>query len=131
MKKASLALAFAIIALSVGLSSCGTVSENAAPQARGEIQDGVYLGVGRSRPPFGTMAVFKKVEVEVSVAGGKIVGVRLVKPQALIEKLAPLDGLVVANGGSEIDGVSGATWSSAAYRAAVNDALTKASGTNR
>jgi len=126
----ALVLTFAL--LPWGFASCGSLaSDGAAPSGPARLMDGVYRGIGRSRPPFGTIAVFRKVEVELRIADGRIVGVRLLRPRMLDEKLAPLGARVVERGSADVDGVSGASWSSAAYRNAVDNALSEAKGEDR
>ncbi len=84
------------------------------------LRDGQYFGIGAGRA--GSIGVMLTVE------GGKITGVRITTstmhyPTKLIAKL-PAE--VIARQGASVDLVSGATFSSRAFIAAVADALARA-----
>ncbi len=83
--------------------------------------DGVYQGTGMGRNG--------EIVLSVTVTDGKIAAVEAVSqnetPRFWSEAVALLDAIVAANS-AEIDGVSGATYSSNGIKAAVNDALGKA-----
>lgn len=88
------------------------------------VSDGTYVGVGRVTPPFGTAAVFRKVTANVTVAGGKILAVTVVKPLAIAEPLAEMAERMISENSADVDVISGATWSSKALAKAVDAALT-------
>ncbi|MGI6149023.1 MAG: FMN-binding protein [Firmicutes bacterium] len=88
------------------------------------LRDGVFTGRGAG---FGGEMV-----VAVTVAGGSITQVDVVShsdtPPIADPALEQLKAAVVANQSAEVDTVSGATYTSAGFRAAVAQALGKASG---
>lgn len=71
------------------------------------------------------------IKVSVSIMGGKITGIEILKHGGGGEKyaqmLTPLLGQIIESQSVEIDAVSGATVSSENLKQAVNDALEKAS----
>jgi uncharacterized protein with FMN-binding domain len=88
---------------------------SAAPYA-----DGTYVGLGSNR--------VGRIKVVVTVQGGRIADVRIVTstmhyPTA---RIAALAGRVIAQQSTQIELVSGATYSASAFRDAVSDALAQA-----
>lgn len=94
----------------------------AAPAAPAAVsyKDGTYTGQGTSRRG--------DVQVSVSVQGGRIASVDITRSttQYPIRDIAALPGEVVQRQSTNIDTVSGATYSSTAFRSAVAQALSKA-----
>lgn len=109
MKKFIVAAAAALLA--VGAAQAATY------------KDGTYTGEGKGRESM--------IQVQVTVAGGKISDVKVVKHgetemiiQAPIDTMLP--EIVKKNGVEGVDSVGGATLSSEGIKAAVKDALSKA-----
>jgi uncharacterized protein with FMN-binding domain len=91
------------------------------------VPDGRYEAAARAKVPFGSIALLPRVKVRVAVEGGRLAGIEMLSPRALAddERFKALGGRVIEAQGTEVDGVSGATFSSAAYLAAVRKALSK------
>jgi uncharacterized protein with FMN-binding domain len=84
------------------------------------LKDGTYNGLGTSRRG--------SVQVSLSVQGGRITSVNVTgaTTEYPIRDIASLPGQVVSRQSPQIDIVSGATYSSLAFRGAVQQALQKA-----
>jgi uncharacterized protein with FMN-binding domain len=93
------------------------------PKDISKVSDGTYVGVGRVTPSFGTAAVFRKVTANVTVTGGRITAVTVVKPLAIAEPLAEMAERMISENSADVDVISGATWSSKALAKAVDAAL--------
>lgn len=83
-------------------------------------KDGTYTGVGQSRRG--------GVQVSLTVQGGRIrsVNITRVSTEYPPSDIAPLPRQVVTRQSAQVDMVSGATYSSMAFRGAVQQALSKA-----
>jgi uncharacterized protein with FMN-binding domain len=83
--------------------------------------DGTYSGTGTSR--------FGNVNVSVNIAGGQISNVQItsVTTSYPASRIASLPGQVVRNQTASVNVVSGATYSSQAFKQAVQQALAQAS----
>lgn len=97
------------------------------------ITDGAYEGAYRIKPPRGETAFLKHVAVRVSVANHDVTAIAITEPGALAgdpdfedyaRRVAETDSL-------DVDGVSGATYSSKAFAKAVENALVGASARGR
>ncbi|MBP3701475.1 MAG: FMN-binding protein, partial [Lachnospiraceae bacterium] len=86
-------------------------------------KDGTYTGVGSS-------AIGGKIEVSVTVSGGKVASVQVVSHNESkdigAKALDALIGQAVSANGYQIDGISGATATTNGFAAAVQDALAQA-----
>ena len=91
---------------------------NPAPSAA--LKDGTYSGVGTSRRG--------NVQVSLSVQSGRISSVNITgaSTEYPTRDIASLPGQVVSRQSAQIDIISGATYSSLAFRGAVQQALQKA-----
>jgi uncharacterized protein with FMN-binding domain len=89
------------------------------------VPDGTYVGVGRVTPPFGTAAMFRTITAKVTVTGGKLAAIEVVRPKSVAEPLAGLPARMIAANSADVDVISGATWSSKALARAVDNALEK------
>lgn len=89
------------------------------------VPDGTYIGVGRVTPPFGTAAVFRTITAKVTVFGGKLAAIEVVKPKAAAEPIADMTVRMIAANSAAVDVITGATWSSKALAKAVDNALEK------
>jgi uncharacterized protein with FMN-binding domain len=89
--------------------------------------DGTYKGSARVAVPQGSFAAFPFAEVEARVAGGRIAELRLLGPSALSQDpdFAAMRARIVAASDIDVDGVSGATFTSAALRLAVAEAAAR------
>lgn len=92
------------------------------------VADGTYEGDYRIDPPRGATAVFKHVAVAVTVSSHALQGIEIIDPRALgdDEDFATYAARVVTAGSLDVDGVSGATYSSKAFAKAVELALSGA-----
>ncbi len=90
----------------------------------GAYANGTYSGTGTSK--------FGNVSVSVTVAAGKITNVQItgVTTSFPESRIASLPALVVANQSGNVNVVTGATYSSTAFRTAVQQALTQARAAN-
>jgi len=86
------------------------------------LKDGSYTGVGTSRRG--------DVQVSLTVQGGRIANVNITgaSTQYPTRFIANLPGQVVSRQSAQIDVVGGATYSSLAFRGAVQQALQRAQG---
>ncbi|MEA5024975.1 Electron transport complex subunit RsxG [bioreactor metagenome] len=118
-KLAAIILCITCLAAIVG---CSAESGAEGDTANG-YKDGIYEGVSPN-------GIHGEIAVTVGVAGGKIADVKVVSHGETegIGSLAveQLPGKIVEAQSTEVDGVSGASVSSAAIKEAVNDALMKA-----
>ncbi|MGB4571850.1 MAG: FMN-binding protein [Rectinemataceae bacterium] len=96
------------------------------PLTASGLPDGNYVGQGAVTPPFGTFAVFRKVEVSIDIADGMITTADFLKPASKDEPFATLTANILRAQGTGIDAVSGGSWTSLATAKAVEDALSKA-----
>ena len=101
-------------------SSTSGSGTSSATQPSASLKDGTYSGVGTSRRG--------NVQVSLSVQSGRISSVNITgaTTEYPTRDLANLPGQVVSRQSSQIDIVSGATYSSLAFRGAVQQALQKA-----
>jgi uncharacterized protein with FMN-binding domain len=88
--------------------------------AAGAYKDGTYTGTGNSRRG--------SVQVSVTIQSGKIASVTIgrVSTEYPVSDIARLPGEVVSRQSAQVDVVSGATFSSIAFRGAVQQALQQA-----
>lgn len=94
--------------------------QTAPSPARPTLKDGTYTGVGNSRRG--------GVQVSVAVQGGRIATVNITRASTAYPRsdIAPLLREVVSRQSAQVDFVSGATYSSMAFGAAVQQALSHA-----
>lgn len=90
--------------------------------AASTLKDGTYTGMGTSRRG--------DVQVSLSVQGGRVANVSITgaSTQYPTRFIANLPGEVVSRQSAQIDVVGGATYSSLAFRGAVQQALQRAQG---
>jgi uncharacterized protein with FMN-binding domain len=107
-------------AVVVGASATST-STSASPAAA--YADGAYSGTGTSR--------FGNVSVSVTISGGKLTNVQITKVTTSFpeSRIASLPAAVVASQSANVNVVSGATYSSQAFKQAVQQALAQAAAT--
>jgi len=100
----------------------GPVASTNAVPAAATYRDGTYQGSGSSRRG--------DVSVAVTVQGGQISNVQITDYTTYypISRIARLPGQVISRQSAQVDFVSGATESSRAFRQAVTNALSHASG---
>jgi uncharacterized protein with FMN-binding domain len=100
--------------------------EIATPSLAG-LPDGSYRGAARVAVPQGAIAAYPYAEVRVDVAGGLMTGIDMIEPAALCgdSGMAALRRRIVAANSVDVDGVSGASFTSAALRLAVAKAVTR------
>jgi uncharacterized protein with FMN-binding domain len=91
-----------------------------APATSSSYKDGTYTGTGTSRRG--------NVSVSLSVQGGRVASVQItrVTTEYPVRDIASLPREVVQRQSAKVDVVSGATYSSLAFRAAVQQALQQA-----
>ncbi|MBV9581206.1 MAG: FMN-binding protein [Chloroflexi bacterium] len=101
-------------------SATSATGTSSATQPSATLKDGTYNGVGTSRRG--------NVQVSLSVQSGRIASVNITgaSTEYPTRDIASLPGQVVSRQSSQIDIVSGATYSSLAFRGAVQQALQKA-----
>ena len=97
------------------------VNKNPLPAEDGYM-DGVYIGTAEG---FGG-----EITVQVTVAGGKIVSIEILEAEdetpSYLKQAEKVTERIIAAQSTEVDVVSGATWSSTGIINAVSEALTKA-----
>jgi uncharacterized protein with FMN-binding domain len=95
-------------------------SSSAALQSAPALKDGTYTGTGTSRRG--------DVQVSLTVQSGRVVGVNITgaTTQYPTRFIANLPGEVVTRQSAQVDVVGGATYSSLAFRGAVQQALQRA-----
>jgi uncharacterized protein with FMN-binding domain len=98
-----------------------TPSSTTAASTSSSYRDGTYSGTGTSR--FGT------VSVSVNVSGGQIANVQITRVTTSypVSRIASLPNAVVKAQSANVNVISGATYSSQAFKQAVQQALTQAS----
>jgi uncharacterized protein with FMN-binding domain len=94
------------------------------------VADGTYEGDYRIDPPRGETAFLKHVAVSVVVSDHQIEAIEITEPGALRDEadFADYAARVVEAESLDVDGVSGATYSSKAFAKAVETALGGAGG---
>ncbi len=98
-----------------------TFTTTPATRAPGQtLKDGTYTGIGTSRRG--------DIQVQLSVQGGRIAAVNITRAttQYPTRFIAGLQGEVVSRQSAQVDVVGGATYSSLAFRGAVQQALQRA-----
>jgi len=108
-----------VIARSVATATPSAAATSSAAVAAG-FKDGTYSGQGTSRRG--------NVWVDVTIQNGRIGSVTITRStlQYPVRDIAGLPAQTVSRQSSQVDIVSGATYSSQAFRAAVSQALSKA-----
>jgi uncharacterized protein with FMN-binding domain len=103
----------------VGASAASTTSTPTTAYA-----DGTYSGTGTSR--------FGNVNVSVTVSSGKVTNVQITSVTTSFpeSRIASLPAAVVASQSANVNVVSGATYSSTAFKQAVQQALSQAQAAN-
>ena len=103
-------------------SSAQPPASTAAGRPGPSLKDGTYTGLGTSRRG--------DVQVSLSVQGGRIASVNITgaNTQYPTRFIANLPGQVISRQSAQVDVVSGATYSSLAFRGAVQQALQRAQG---
>ncbi len=96
-----------------------TASSGAATSSS-RYADGTYSGTGTSR--------FGSISVSVTIQSGRITNVAITRATTSfpVSRIASLPGQVVARQSAQVDRVTGATYSSQAFRQAVQQALSQA-----
>jgi uncharacterized protein with FMN-binding domain len=91
------------------------------------LRDGSYEAAAKAKVPFGKIVMLPKIKVRVAVRDGLITGIELLSPSALAEdeKFLALGKRVVDSQSAEVDTISGATYSSSAFLAAVREAVSE------
>jgi uncharacterized protein with FMN-binding domain len=95
------------------------------------LPDGTYSARASVAVPPQAFAILNWAEAEVTVAGGAIASARLTAPKRYPEMMAvpedfeALASRVVAAQGTDVDGVSGATFTSAAFLKAIAKAVAR------
>jgi uncharacterized protein with FMN-binding domain len=104
----------------VAASSSAGASGLSAPSVTA-YRDGTYSGTGTSRRG--------NVTVSVAISGGRISNVSItnVTTQYPVSRISSLPGQVIASQSSQVNSVSGATYSAQAFRLGVQAALQHAS----
>jgi uncharacterized protein with FMN-binding domain len=102
-------------------ASTPSTSTVTPPSTTTTYKDGAYSGTGSSR--FGT------VSVSVNIAGGQIANVQIsrVTTSYPVSRIASLPSAVVKAQSANVNVISGATYSSQAFKQAVQQALSQAS----
>ena len=102
-------------------SSVASATSTLTAATTAAYRDGTYAGTGTSRRG--------DVTVSVTVQSGRIGNVTIssVTTQYPVSRIAALPAQVISRQTSQVDNVSGATYSAQAFRSAVQAALTKAS----
>jgi len=102
-------------------SSVASATSTPTAATTAAYRDGTYAGTGTSRRG--------DVTVSVTVQSGRIGNVTIssVTTQYPVSRIAALPAQVISRQTSQVDNVSGATYSAQAFRSAVQAALTKAS----
>src|SRR5579864_4112654 len=97
-------------------------STSSASQSGPSLKDGTYTGVGTSRRG--------SVQVALTVQAGRIANVNITgaNTEYPVRDIASLPGEVVSRQSAQVDVVGGATYSSMAFRGAVQQALQRAQG---
>jgi uncharacterized protein with FMN-binding domain len=97
-------------------------ASSAARQSGPSLKDGIYTGLGTSRRG--------DVQVSLTVQAGRVASVNITgaNTQYPTRFIAKLPGEVVSRQSAQIDIVGGATYSSLAFRGAVQQALQRAQG---
>jgi uncharacterized protein with FMN-binding domain len=105
---------------SAGAPTTQVASSSSSAQSGSTLKDGTYSGSGTSRRG--------DVQVSLTVQSGRIASVNITgaTTQYPTRDIANLPGQVVSRQSAQIDTVSGATYSSLAFRAAVQQALQRA-----
>jgi uncharacterized protein with FMN-binding domain len=103
-----------------GAPARSTSTSTSTSAATGAYKDGTYTGTGNSRRG--------SVQVSVTIQSGKIASVTIgrVSTEYPASDIARLPGEVVSRQSAQVDVVSGATFSSIAFRGAVQQALQQA-----
>lgn len=101
----------------VGATAAPTASATSAAASSSGYVDGTYSGTGTSR--------FGNVYVSVTISGGAISAVQITRVSTSfpMSRIASLPGLVVLKQTANVNAVSGATYSSQAFKQAVSQAL--------
>ena len=94
-----------------------------AERTASRLPAGVYHGAYRVSPPFGTVVVYRRAEVEVAVKNGRIHEIEVVRPRRLSDRLRTVTDAVIHHQSTDVDITSGASWSKTAVLKAVKTAL--------
>jgi uncharacterized protein with FMN-binding domain len=100
--------------------SASTSTSSGTAAASGSYADGTYSGTGTSR--------FGNVSVSVTIASGRITSTQITKVTTSypVSRIASLPGQVISKQSASVNVVTGATYSSQAFKQAVQAALTQA-----
>jgi uncharacterized protein with FMN-binding domain len=136
-ERVGLAALGAVLGLAALLTGCPTAGiigasdylsgiDVAAPDIS-SLPDGVYSAKASVAVPMGSVAAFPWAEAEVRIAGHLYSAVKLTAPSSLVDdpKYLALAARVVAKQGTDVDVVSGATFTSTAFLKAVAKAVTR------
>jgi uncharacterized protein with FMN-binding domain len=110
----------------VGGSAYLAAIDTVAPEVSA-LPDGVYSAKASVAVPMGSIAAFPWAEAEVTISGGRYAAAKLTAPPSLVEdeKYIALAARIVAAQSTEVDVVSGATFTSKAFLKAVAEAVTR------
>jgi len=117
-----------IVVVGASTSAAPTPSSTSAPAAtaatRSTYASGTYSGTGTSR--------FGNVTVSATISGGKITNVQITRVTTSfpVSRIASLPAQVIQNQTANVNVVTGATYSSQAFKQAVQQALAQALAAN-
>ena len=137
-KMRALGIMATVLGIAVCLSGCpaaGIIPESTyrssvdttAPSIS-SLPDGVYTGEGRVAVPLGSFAAMPYAEAEVTIVNHAYVAVTMTAPKKFPGGLGRFDDLaarVIAAQGTNVDVVSGATFTSKAFLKAIDKAVTR------
>jgi len=120
----SLASSVVLAPAAVATATSATTQTGASSTTSGAYANGTYSGTGTSR--FGT------VSVSVTIAGGSISNVQVTRVTTSYpaSRIASLPAQVVQQQSASVNAVTGATYSSQAFKQAVQQALAQAQAAN-
>lgn len=132
MKFLSYSLSLLVLVILAGCAGTGLVSPkeqisnlDLSTRSLASLSDGEYRGEATVSPPLGTLVAMRKASVTVTIRDHRIVSIAITEPATLDsdDKFIALKNRMIASGSADVDGVSGATYSSSAVRKAVAKAV--------
>jgi uncharacterized protein with FMN-binding domain len=93
----------------------------------GPLDDGIYQGAATVIPPVGTIVMGGTIAVSVTVSNGEITAIKREYPEdmSMLPGFEELPARIIDKGSLDVDGISGATYSSMAFLKAVEKAVKK------
>jgi urocanate reductase len=136
MRKLSfIAGALFVTALAAGCAAAGCVSSSSylsrietAMPSLAALPDGTYSGSASVAVPLGSIVMMPRAKAEVTVVGHAITAVKMTAPKAFpdgVQQFEDLAARVVATQSTDIDVVSGASFTSKAFLMAIDKALSQ------